>query len=46
MTTLRRLTPPILHPVTVEPGKAAWSWSLLKDKKTTLDVQKTFVDYV
>ncbi len=27
------------------PGKAAWSWPLLGDKKTTYDVQKRFIDY-
>jgi len=29
----------------VVPGKAAWSWPLLKDDKTTYDVQKRFIDY-
>ena len=32
-------------PATVEPGKASWSWPLLKDDKTTYDVQKRFIDY-
>lgn len=32
-------------PYRVEPGKAAWSWPLLKDTNTTYDVQKSFVDY-
>ncbi len=27
------------------PGKAAWSWPLLGDERTTLEVQKRFVDY-
>jgi hypothetical protein len=27
------------------PGKASWSWPLLGDAHTTLDVQKRFVDY-
>jgi alpha-glucosidase len=29
----------------IEPGKAAWSWPLLKDSKTTFEVQKQFIDY-
>lgn len=29
----------------VKPGKAAWSWVLLKDGKTTYPVQKQFIDY-
>ncbi len=29
----------------VEPGKASWSWPLLKDDATTFDVQKHFIDY-
>lgn len=27
------------------PGKASWSWPLLKDDKTVFDVQKQFIDY-
>lgn len=27
------------------PGKASWSWPLLKDENTVFDVQKQFVDY-
>lgn len=27
------------------PGKAAWSWALLKDDHTVFDVQKRFIDY-
>jgi len=30
---------------TYRPGKASWSWALLKDGKTTYDVQKQFIDY-
>ena len=29
----------------IQPGKAAWSWPLLKDDYTTYDVQKRFIDY-
>jgi hypothetical protein len=29
----------------IVPGKAAWSWPLLKDRNTTYDVQKRFIDY-
>ncbi len=29
----------------VRPGRAAWSWPLLKDDMTTFDVQKRFIDY-
>ena len=29
----------------IQPGKAAWSWPLLKDGNTTYDVQKRFIDY-
>jgi hypothetical protein len=29
----------------IEPGKAAWSWPLLKDSQTTYDVQKRFIDF-
>jgi alpha-glucosidase len=29
----------------VVPGKASWSWPLLKDDQTTYDVQKRFIDY-
>lgn len=29
----------------VQPGHASWSWALLKDEATVLEVQKTFVDY-
>lgn len=32
-------------PVAVSPGKAAWSWVLLKDAQTVFDTQKRFVDY-
>jgi alpha-glucosidase len=27
------------------PGKASWSWPILKDDSTTYDVQKKFIDY-
>ena len=27
------------------PGKASWSWALLKDPGTTFDVQRQFIDY-
>lgn len=41
------LAPPPPTPVDVSdlPGKAAWSWALLKDEHTVFDVQKRFVDY-
>ncbi len=29
----------------IQPGKAAWSWALLKDAATTYAVQKQFIDY-
>ena len=29
----------------IRPGKAAWSWPLLKDGNTTYDVQKRFINY-
>jgi hypothetical protein len=29
----------------IKPGKASWSWALLKDEATVYDVQKNFVDY-
>lgn len=29
----------------VQPGHASWSWALLKDDGTYLDIQKRFVDY-
>jgi alpha-glucosidase len=29
----------------IVPGKASWSWPLLKDDATTYDVQKRFIDY-
>ena len=29
----------------IRPGKASWSWVLLKDDQTVFDVQKRFVDY-
>jgi alpha-glucosidase len=29
----------------IQPGKASWSWPLLKDDDTTYDVQKRFIDY-
>ncbi|MBC6605661.1 glycoside hydrolase family 97 catalytic domain-containing protein [Hymenobacter sp. BT188] len=29
----------------IKPGKASWSWALLKDEATVYDVQKRFVDY-
>ncbi|MGI4843376.1 MAG: glycoside hydrolase family 97 catalytic domain-containing protein [Janthinobacterium lividum] len=29
----------------VQPGHASWSWALLKDEATVLEVQKKFVDY-
>lgn len=29
----------------VKPGKASWSWVLLKDNATVYDVQKQFIDY-
>lgn len=29
----------------VKPGKASWSWALLKDNSVVYDVQKKFIDY-
>lgn len=29
----------------IQPGKASWSWPLLKDTNTTYEVQKRFIDY-
>ncbi|MDF2192283.1 glycoside hydrolase family 97 protein [Paraflavitalea sp. CAU 1676] len=29
----------------VKPGKASWSWALLKDNSVVYDVQKRFIDY-
>lgn len=29
----------------IQPGKAAWSWPLLGDSKTTYEVQKQFIDH-
>ena len=29
----------------VKPGYASWSWALLKDDSTVVDVQKKFIDY-
>ena len=29
----------------IRPGKAAWSWPLLKDGNTTYDMQKRFINY-
>lgn len=29
----------------IVPGKAAWSWPLLKDEQTTYEVQKRFIEY-
>jgi hypothetical protein len=29
----------------VKPGHASWSWALLKDDATVIDVQKKFIDY-
>lgn len=29
----------------IQPGKASWSWVLLKDDFTVFDVQKEFIDY-
>ena len=39
------LADPPAKPAAVEPGKASWSWPLLKDDMTTFDVQKRFIDY-
>jgi len=38
-------TPPAKNAFAAQPGKASWSWPLLGDPNTTLDVQKRFVDY-
>ena len=32
-------------PVKIEPGKASWSWVLLKDGQTIFETQKRFIDY-
>lgn len=39
--------PPSVHfdPQLVKPGRAAWSWALLKDEATVEAVQRRFVDY-
>ena len=29
----------------IKPGKASWSWALLKDNSITYDIQKRFIDY-
>jgi alpha-glucosidase len=29
----------------IKPGKASWSWALLKDNSVVYDVQKRFIDY-
>lgn len=29
----------------IQPGKASWSWALLKDNSVVYDVQKKFIDY-
>lgn len=29
----------------IKPGKASWSWALLKDNSVVYDVQKKFIDY-
>ena len=41
------LAPPPARPAdaTIEPGKASWSWPLLKDDGTVYEVQKQFIDY-
>ncbi len=41
------LAAPARGPVdaSIQPGKASWSWPLLKDPGTTYEVQKRFIDY-
>jgi hypothetical protein len=39
------LADPPAKPAQIQPGKASWSWVLLKDDKTIYDVQKRFIDY-
>jgi len=41
------LAPPASQPAdpSIQPGKASWSWPLLKDGATVFDVQKQFIDY-
>jgi len=39
------LPPRVSLNMPIEPGKASWSWPLLKDDKTVFDVQKQFIDY-
>lgn len=41
------LAPPAVAPPApwIKPGKASWSWVLMKDDATVYDVQKQFVDY-
>ena len=34
-----------VDPSVLKPGKASWSWVLLKDDQTVYDVQKKFIDY-
>ena len=34
-----------VDPSFIKPGKASWSWVLLKDDSTVYDVQKRFIDY-
>lgn len=38
--------PPVVEDASfVMPGRASWSWALLKDNSVTYDVQKQFIDY-
>jgi alpha-glucosidase len=34
-----------IDPFFIKPGKASWSWALLKDNSVVYDVQKQFIDY-
>lgn len=34
-----------IDPSFIKPGKASWSWALLKDNSVVYDVQKRFIDY-
>jgi hypothetical protein len=34
-----------VDPSFIKPGKASWSWALLKDNSVVYDVQKQFIDY-
>lgn len=41
------LAEPVIKPDTtwMKPGKASWSWALMKDNSVNYEVQKNFIDY-